>query len=173
MPSLSEIASIFGVVVFIVHTWSIRGFLYKLPSFLYYFTLGDVLSVLAYMMAFALLESAMVTLGLVILSLVLPVKWFKQGFVYKCFALLVVGVTASIWLQLFLKGGLADADYDVIFMGGRISILAGIGLVLLFHYVKPLQKFAETFAERLSVFSYLYVPIGMLSLLVVILRNLF
>jgi hypothetical protein len=173
IPSNPEIASIFGTVVFLVHTWAVRGFLYKLPSFLYYFSLGDVLSVLAYMMAFALLESIVTTIGLVILSLILPVKWFRQGFVYKCFALLVLGGAASIWLQLFLKDSLADANYGIIFMGGRITALAGIGLLFLFHNVKPLQKLAESIVDRLSVFSYIYVPVGALSLLVVIIRNLF
>ena len=72
-------------MLFVLFGWSIRGFFFEIPSFLLYFGLGDIASILFYMMAFALLESFFVTGGLVIFSMVFPSNWFKSGFGYKGF----------------------------------------------------------------------------------------
>jgi len=60
LPSNADMFTVLGVVVFIVHSWSVRGFLFKLPSFMLYLSVWDILSVFSYMMAFALLEAMLV-----------------------------------------------------------------------------------------------------------------
>src|SRR5512138_2561192 len=85
LPSRRDSLLAFGVVLFAVFGWSIRGFLYKLPSFALYFNLGSNLAIFSYMMAFALLESLLVTGLLIVFSVLLPSSWFRSGFAYKSF----------------------------------------------------------------------------------------
>jgi len=84
-PQQREITYVFGGVVFIVYGWAVRGFLHQFPSLLLYHDVGEILAVLSYLMAFALLESLLITSGLILTGAVLPRKWFREGFACKGF----------------------------------------------------------------------------------------
>lgn len=58
------------------------------------------------MMAFAFLESLLVTGVLVMLSAILPPKWLRDGFVFKGFILIGMATIAAIILQRTLQGEL-------------------------------------------------------------------
>lgn len=165
-----EVSTVFGTVVFFVHSWSVRGFLFQLPSFLYYSRPGEILSIFCYMMAFALLESTLVTGGLILLSIILPMKWFRQGFVYKSFLTTVVASVAITLLQGYTER--TFPPFDVIYRGMGISSAILISLILAFHNIKFLQRGAEFIMDKLSIMAYIYVPLGIISLIVVIYRNL-
>ena len=171
VPSKSEVYASFGPIVFAVFSWSFRGFIHKLPSFLYYFSLGDILSILSYMMAVALLESLLFVLGLLFLAFIFPASWLRQGFVYKSFLFLAVGITAMILLQETMKKNMTG--FDFLLPGVLVSVAVLAVLIFLFHKAKLLQKPVELIVDRLGVFSYVYVPLGVISLVVVIIRNLF
>ena len=50
--------SVLAIAVFVCFTWTFIGFFNKLSSFILYFTPGEIANILAFMMAFALLESS-------------------------------------------------------------------------------------------------------------------
>jgi len=171
LPTNAEIFAVFSVVIFFVHSWSVRGFLYKLPSFLLYLSVWDILSVFSYMMAFALLEGILVTTGLVFLGVVLPKKWFRDGFVYKAFLVLLVIAIDMILLQKTM--GINLPDVHALYREAEITVLVLLGLILLFHNIPPLQKIVVYLVDGFGIMVYIYVPIGAISLLVVLIRNLF
>ncbi len=179
LPAQTDILSVLNVVVFVLFGWSIRGFLFEIPSFLLYMGLGDISAILFYMMAFALLESVLVTGGLVILSMLLPSNWLKSGFRYKGFLIVLVATIGFILFQGYYKVGffqnLIQNDYSPfqpILTGFIVGIVGLIGLLLLFHHSPWLQKYLTKFVDQFSVFSYLYVPLGVIGILVVFVRNL-
>jgi hypothetical protein len=169
LPTWGEISVVFGVVVFFVHSWSVRGFLFQVPSFLLHYRLGQILAVFAYMMAFALLESLAITGLLVLASLVLPVKWFRQGFEYKGFLAVLVAAIASVLYQSYLKNDMLPKTFY--YQWGALTLLVWVLLVFLFHYLPRLQKISLGLEERLSVMAYLYVPLGIIGIFTVIVRN--
>jgi hypothetical protein len=160
---------VFGVTVFVVYSWSIRGFLYALPSFLLHFSLGGIFSILSYMMAFALIESLLVTSGLVITGFILPSKWLKEGFAFKGFLIVAVATVAMIELQGFLSNSFPSANH--LLRSGIIYVFVLIGLFLLFQNIRWLQSALLFVEEQISVFIFLYVPVGIIGLVVVLLRN--
>jgi hypothetical protein len=179
LPARRDILLVFGVVLFVVFGWSIRGFFYKLPAFSLYFGVGANLAILSYMMAFALLESVLVTGLLVLLSALLPAGWLKSGFAYKGFLIILVSTIAMILFQgyyssNFLKDILAGQTYPFPpFLRGAIgSVLALAALLWLFHWKPQLQRYVLDVVERLSLFTYIYVPLGIIGLLVVLVRNI-
>ncbi len=179
LPARAEALQVFSVVLFAVFGWSIRGFLYKIPSFTLYFGLASNLAILCYMLAFALLESALVMGFLLLLSVVLPSQWFKQGFAYKGFVLILVAAVASIvfenWYRVdFFKDIMAGDTSSIppFVIGVVVTILALSALLWAFRARPWLQKMSRLVMEQLSIFTYIYVPLGVLGLAVVLFRNL-
>jgi len=180
VPVRAEVLSVFNVLIFVVFGWSIRGFLFEIPSFLLYLSLGDMAAVVFYMMAFAFLECILLTGGLVLVSMILPSNWFKTGFAYKGFLIILVATTGFILFQGYYKVGffqnLINNDYSPfrpVLIGVVIGLIALAGLFWLFHNRPRLQKYLSNFIEQFSVFSYIYVPLGVIGILVVFVRNVF
>ena len=168
-----EILYVFGGVVFVIYSWSIRGFLYQFSSLRLYHTLGEIFGVFSYLMAFALVESLVMMVGLIAIGFILPRKWFREGFAYKGFITTLVAGIAMIRLHYYLFSlNYAMPPMNVIYLGTGIVIVLLISLLWFFHNTPQLQKFLLALQERLQIFIYFYIPLGILGLLVVVLRNL-
>lgn len=173
LPHRVEILYVFGGVIFVIYSWSIRGFLYQLSSLRLYHTLGEIFGVFAYLMAFALLESLVLMAGLIAIGFILPAKWFREGFAYKGFITTLVAGIAMIQLHDYLFSlNYAMPPMNVIYLGTAITIFGLISLIWIFQSFPQLQRFLLALQERLHIFTYLYIPLGILGLTVVVLRNL-
>lgn len=171
LPHWDEIYITFGFLVFAVFSWSVRGFFYKLSSFLLYYSFGDIFGVFSYMMGIALLESVVVLLILLLFAFVLPKKWFSDGFAYKGSLLVLVVGIAMIFLQSTLTFKLPSIRLMAALGGSSLAFW----LALSFLAVK-VQRFKTTLyfiLKRVSIFLYLYLPLGFIGLLVVVIRNIF
>lgn len=173
LPHRREILYVFGGVVFLIYSWAIRGFLYQLSSLRLYYTLGDIFGVFSYLMAFALAESLVIMIGLILIGSILPGKWFRRGFAYKGFiAILVVGI-AMIYLDRYLFSlDHAMPPIKMIYLYLGITITLIVSLILLVQNFHQLQKLLLAVEERFQIFIYIYIPLGILGLIVVVLRNL-
>src|SRR5258708_37796649 len=78
LPDSREMLTLFGFIIFMVASWSLYTFFFNLTSYLNHFNIFEILSVLSYLLGFALLESTSVTAALVLVSLVLPPGWFRD-----------------------------------------------------------------------------------------------
>jgi hypothetical protein len=164
---------IFGTVVFAVHSWSVRGFLFNLPSFLLKLSVLEIASILCYHLAFALFESVLVGATLVLVAAVLPSSWFRGGFVYRGFLLIVAATAAAIFLQYSFAYGELQLERP-----GAPWVLPALGagfvLFVMLYALSPrfarLQKALEFLAEQISVMLYVYLPLDIVALLVVTAR---
>jgi hypothetical protein len=164
------VIAVLGVAVFLCHTWTIIGFLNKLTSFILYFSPGTIGGIFAYMMAVALLESVAVTGFLVLLSAILPPGWLKDGFSVKGFIILTVAAVASILFQKTLTGSFPSI---LVLLGSSIGPLLLIALLFaLIHAMPKLKNILLNVQDRLLIMLFIYVPIGIFSLIVVMYRNL-
>jgi hypothetical protein len=170
IPPRSEILTVFGFAVFAICSWSVRSFLFRLPSFLLYFDLLDLLAIFGYMMAFALLESLAVTALLILIGALLPGGWFRNGFAYKGFLAILVAGIAAIALQNYV--GYGFPALAPLLEGALAAFLVWLGLaVWLQKALRPRQAILR-FVEGFTVFSYIYVPLGVIGILLVLIRNL-
>ena len=179
LPARTDVLRVFNIVIFVVFSWSIRGFLFEIPAFLLYLGLGDITSILFYMLAFALLESILVTGGLVLVSMLLPPKWFKSGFAYKGFLLILAATIGLILFQGYYKIGFFQnlmrndySDFIPILAGLMIGILVLSSLYWLFHIKPRYQHYLSVIIEQFGVFSYIYLPLGVIGIMVVMIRNI-
>lgn len=159
-----------GIAVFVCHSWSVLGFLNKFSSFILYFTLAEIVNIFTFMMAFALLESLAVTGVLVLLSIILPSGWLRDGFAFKGFVIILIATVTSILFQKILGG-----DYPSTLMLAVFSIvplLLAVALIAVVRSMPKVQNILLNIQDRILVMLFIYVPIGLVSLMVVMYRNL-
>ena len=122
------------------------------------------------MMAFALLESLTVTGLLVLLSAVLPRSWLRDGFGYKGFILLVIITADAILLQKSLENVFPSTLKLSFFL--LTPILLSVLLIAVLQKQPRLQSLLSSIQDRFLVILFVYVPIGVISILVVMFRNI-
>jgi hypothetical protein len=129
-----------------------------------------------YVFAFALLESLIVLGGMVVLSFLLPARFFKDKFVAQG-GFLAVLVSLAAYL---IHPKLVDALPLRLLYLVQIPIIALAGIIILivllsflFGRLPGLTRVVNAFAEGMTIFTYFYLPLGLLSLFVVLLRIIF
>jgi hypothetical protein len=171
MPTVQQIAAVYGVIVLVVYGWTIYWYLWKLPSWLYFLTLTEMLVAFAYAMVVNFLESLLVLLAPLIVCLFLPSRWFRDQFVARGTILIILLLVALMqYLQIITR--LQDIPS---YMGQMVLlVMAGIiFLVFLVGRIGFLRRLVEEISSRAVIFIYIFVPLSTLSLLVVLFRNIF
>lgn len=165
IPDRTELRLVFGVIVFLVFSWSIWKFLYGLPSQLLSTYWVDIVLHFLTLMVTALIESIITIIGILLLGFLLPVKCFRDGFPYKGFVTLLVLTGMIMWVRRVFVHDDYFPSVDVLYVGGAIFFAAWVSSLVLFHYVKPLQRFVLFVEGQVEVFLWLYVPLGIVGFL--------
>jgi hypothetical protein len=176
IPSRQEIFPVLSVFIFFAFSWSLYRTFWYVPSWLEYLNIWKVLIIAAYVAAFALIESLFMTGLLLLFSLFFPQRFFKDRFVFQGASL-----AGLISLAAFLLQRKINLVYRLeLWQLGLFPVLLFLGLViaamllnLIFIRIPALARFVGGLAERLTVFAYFYIPLGLVGLVVVIVRNLF
>jgi hypothetical protein len=122
------------------------------------------------MMAFALLEGLAITGFLVLLSAILPLGWLKDGFAFKGLVVIVVSMIASLGLQQFMVD---DFPSPLLLLSSCLVPLLLMGFLIVFVQSRPkLQIFLSNIQDRLLIMLFIYVPLGLLSMVFVVVRYL-
>ena len=172
IPSGAQIIPVYGVIVLIVYTWTLLWFFWKVPSWLYFLSAAEILMQLAYSFATNFLESIVVLCGPLMLTLVLPRKWFHDVFVARGASLSIAG----LGYMMFLASQFTDKDaYPSLWLKAW-SVLLALAiisvLVYIFGRIALLRKVLESIADRVSIFVYILTPLSIISLLIVVIRSL-
>ncbi len=176
LPEASQILPAFSVIVFVVYTWSLYRMFFQLPSWLGYLSLTNVLSLTAYVLMFALFESLFLLGILLVSGALLPKSWLRKDFTVQGSTLTGVAAFGAYLVQRKV-GLLYKLSPEQLLLNILLSLL---GLILtlaisafIYSKLPRLQGWVRSLAERMTVFAYIYIPLSILSLVVVILRNLF
>lgn len=123
------------------------------------------------MMAFALLESLAVTGILVLLSVLLPSGWLRDGFAYKGFVILVIATIDALVFQKSL-GDTYPPTRTLLLVSVVPLVLIVISLIAL-RSMPRAQNLLVNVQDRFLILMFVYIPIGIISLIAVTFRNLF
>jgi hypothetical protein len=175
LPSRQQVFPVFSVTVFVVFSWTLYQEFFQVPSWLKYMTMGEILVITAYALAFALIESLVITVLLLILSLVFPVKVFRDKFIPQGSILVLVAGFVAVMLQENMSE-VYHLKIRQLTTYPIIGILAVVVMIFvlswIFDRLSILTRLIQSIAERMTVFSYIYVPLSVVSLVIVTLRNL-
>lgn len=170
-PRQQDIPAVFSVVATMVYGWTLVIFFFKLPSWLLFVTTGELFALLVYIFIIPFFESLIIMGFLLAICLFLPARFFRNDFVVRASWLVICGYT-SIFLFLKLNTMLENHP---IHLWEYWSITTFI-ICLIAAWISPRIKFMRAFAEwasdRLQVFLFILIPISLISLVVVVFRNI-
>lgn len=175
LPKNKEILPVFSTIVFVVFTWTLYRMFWQVPSWLGYMNVWKVIVLTSYVMAFALVESLVFLGFLLILTLIYPARHLKEKFVSQGLM-----ITATLGLGAYLIQRKISTLYKLELWQLIVYPLLILGTLLLFILIssllfdrsKTLTRLTMNMADRMTVFTYLYVPLSLISLTVVIVRNI-
>ena len=176
IPGKLQIFPVFSVIVFFVFTWALYSLAYQVPSWLGYLSIWNVMTLVVYILAFALFESAIVLSFVLLLCLVVPARYFKEIFIAQGSAIVIVlsGVALLVQYNFPLLYSLGFWQSIVIILLFLVALAAIVWLFAsLIRRFSRLQRLLEALATRMVVFGYFYFTFGLLSLAVVLVRIVF
>lgn len=172
LPTKEAITPVLAVISFLAYGWTLVLFLWKVPSWMLYLTAGDMLTVLAYSMTSALLESLFVLSVLLLLCLLLPARWMQDVFVTRGTVAAILGL-GTIMLYMYCFSLVGYSYISNLIPWSLAGLVITIFFTSLSTRIRPIVRAAELISDRMIVFLYIYIPISLVSLLVVVYRNLF
>lgn len=160
----------FSSIVFVINVWAIINILRAVPSWILSRTIWEMIGIISYPLAFALIESAVYLLGLVILAIILPGKLLRESFAAQGS---LAGLLVTLGMVLAHLYGNDFGIWSVRGFGKYLLILIGIVIAswVLLYFFKGLRMVIESIAERLSPLSTVYLVLDLFGVIIIIVRN--
>jgi hypothetical protein len=170
IPKIDYIIAVYAVIAAITFTWSMIQFFWNLPSWFYFSSVGEIFVIFTYMMTFNLIEGLLVLFFIIVLFTLMPSIFVSGQFITKAVLVILTGFGFLIYRNLYFPtkalSGLTTFQW-VLILGLQFLIL-----------IVPFNKFpafcgvVENLADRFIVFIYITVSLSILSVIVVLTRNL-
>jgi hypothetical protein len=170
MPPAQQMAAVYGFILLVVYGWTIYWYFWKLPSWLYFMTVGELVTAYAYALPVNFLESLLLFSIPFLLALLLPPRWYRDQFVAQgtAFTILAALVLAKYLSVITALQALPPGLYWMF----PLAVVGILLIVFLVGRIKLLCKILEEIASRAAIFIYVFPPLSALALLVVAIRNL-
>jgi hypothetical protein len=170
-PKLEQLLPVYAVIVVLIYLWSLIHFFWKLPSWIYFLSAGEISVVLAYMIVINLVESLFILLLIIALKVVLSRIWPDDQFIVKGVLLTLVGLGFLIYRNHYFP---TKAIYALTWL--QLASVIGLGMLVILVPLNKVPAFSramDALADRFIIFLYIAIPASAISLLVVLFRNLF
>jgi len=169
-PTHKDLVPVFAVGVTILFSWAIISSAQEvITNWSLYFNMPDILSIYAYILTGALIESCILISALLIISLILPSKLFLDRFILRgtILTMTFLGSIMYLYSQTLTSGILGMiTTWFWFFMASTMILL------VLSESIPVIARFFELIADRCTIFLYIYLPISLISVFVVIIRNM-
>ena len=163
---------VFAAAVFPTHFWALVDFLQEYPAWIKRMNTSELLGAFSYVMGvFALPDALLLFLGIVVLALILPTRFFREKFAALGSALALL---TAVWFIIFHSFPLWLEQRQLVPLGlWAVSYV----VVLAVAYVQILRNpkaeaLVDNFMQRAVSLAGLYLFIDFLSLIYVLIRNL-
>ena len=170
--SIGEILTVFVAISFPIFAWALALIVYYVPQFTLRLELWDVIGTLSYILAYALLESLMVFTIVMVILMLLPKRFFGPKTIPLTAA--IVGLTTA--LVIFINATQVDRS---LMRGRYVEPLIGfavyaVSLVVAIFVIRRSDRLARLITgllDRLLPLGLLYTFIGLVSVIIVAIRN--
>lgn len=177
LPSRAEVMLLYAAAAVPIHTWAVLIFFHALPAYLLRMSIGSALSILAYVLSLALIESLLITGLLVFVCLALPEKFFKRYCVpqgaWVFWIIFSWGILAQFQNELL---GWLNWNFTIYQVIITIWVISFVGVLfggsLLLRRQPRFGASLQTIADKFSLLAGVYLALDLVSLLTVLIRNL-
>jgi hypothetical protein len=170
-PKLRELTLVYAVNVVMLYTFSLWfSFEDMSRNWILYLAGGDIVGVLAYIIIGAFVESLLMIIFLTLSYSLIPPSIARGRFV-----LYGAILSFTFLLALMLRDGTYVGVDDFLKTTNMVFIFFAVSaliLALAAEWKQPIRAFIESFADRCAVFLYIYMPLSLLAIIVVIFRNM-
>ena len=171
LPRIQDIVPVYAVISFMIYGWTFVLFFWKLPSWLNFMTPAQLFGAFSYGILTNVIESLIVISGLLCLCILLPSRYLRDAFVDRGTMITIIGL-GSVMLYQYKYGAVRfDFANDI-----RLWAIATVLIILLFVFLTTKVKFLKSamlnISDRMIIFLYIFVPLSVICVLDVIIRNL-
>jgi hypothetical protein len=168
-PTLRENIQVYAVVAVPVYAWTILWLFWELPSWLNFLAVDEIVPIFAYALTTNLLESVLILAGLNFFCFLLPAHWFQDSFIVRSFLFLLPALGFLMYYASLFK---EEVDPPAsLLLWSPVVFVACVFASLLLSRIPTVKNLVESIADRLTIFLYLIVPLSLLALLLVLVRN--
>lgn len=170
LPTEREMLLGFAVCVVPVHIWLVINFLGQARGIVMRLSVWDFIGVVAYMLSFALLESLLLFLAIVILAFILPGRLYRHKFAVLSSVLVLL---ASAWF-IFLHVDneiIENKQWMLLALWAFSLALAVGGLFFVIHRSRKVEGSIYALAGRLAILALIYVFVDLMGVIIIIIRN--
>ena len=175
-PDREQIFPVLSLLLFITFSWSLYRMFYFVPSWLGDFKLSETLVICAYVIVFALLESIVLVGIFLFFAAVLPAKFFRNEFAAQGSLLAVILGVCAFLLQRKMKI-IYSLDLQQIIAYPLVVLALLILLIFLTAFIlaklPSITRIITSLADRFTIFFYIYIPLGLVSMAYIIFHRLF
>ena len=169
-PKRQEIASVYAVIATMLFTWSVLLFLWYLPSWMHFMSVGDIAAVFCYIMSASFLEGTSFLIVLLVICFVVSPEYFLDEFIARGTA---ISLPAIGMMMVYFR--ITNENISKIIFT-PIGLIVSLLVILISYFSannRQVRQALERLAERLTVFLYVIIPVFTISIAVVVIRNLF
>lgn len=170
-PAKRDVALVFAASIFFVQIWSVYSLLRAVPAWMLSMSLWELTGTIAYPLAFTLVESGFVWLGMLIAAVILPEKILREKFVAKSALIIFLAMGWAIVAHFYGQAWRLWDKLGLLLWLGTLLTAIGIGVFSVQRFEK-LARVINSLTERLSILAWIYLALDLLSVLVIILRNM-
>jgi hypothetical protein len=171
LPGTRSIVTVYAVAMFLVYTWTLYTSFWKLPSWLFFLPLGDIVSIYAYAFLVNFLESILLLAIAFLPVLLLPHGWWRDVFIARgCMLILIILGSAIMHFSLYSSPDVRPQFVSGQFRWWIVTFVVAILLTWLAGGMGWIRAGLENVADRFIVFLYVYPPLTALALLIVVAR---
>ena len=135
----------------------------------------QIVGVFSYTQVFALLESIILLLALILIAELLPYQLFLKHFTTQA---ALISILATLWIiplhykyQILTSFPILENSWaDAVWFGIFVTLV--IVFSVLFHRNSGLERSFQKFLDKLTVVSLLYLIVDIFGLVVILVRNL-
>ena len=174
-PNRQELLPVFSLILFIVSSWTIFRMFFQIPSWLFSHTKLDMFFLAAYVFAFALMESVILLGFILLINLILPRRFLKDQFVAAGSLLVIACTIWALVLQYQADGFGRRTILELsawLFLFFFTLILLSFGANFIINRYNRVRDALEAIADRTVIFAWIYIPVGIISLGIVFVRNI-
>lgn len=171
LPPLSDILRLASVVSTFLYGWTILAWFWQLPSWLLSLTLDEILSIFAYVVLSAFAETLTVLVCLLLLTFLLPPRLLRDDFIVRGSWLLITTL-GSLLLFFILFNQFSVLLEKYIYPWSIVTLVLAVIFTYLVSKLAFMRSFSLWLSDRLQIFLFLFIPLTVISLVTVILRNI-
>ena len=172
LPGKQQIAQVFAVISILLYGWTTYRFIQKLPSWLYYLNVGEIISNYSFTLVLNFLEALLFISLVVVIGFLLPKRFFMERFVAHGSLLAIFGLGYLIYLASAIGQSKSSQFPSELFSWTSFIFVIILFLAIVLPFLKPVERITDGFADRAVVFLYILLPMTGLGILIFLFDNL-